>query len=87
VALSDEQRQFVTTLAETIATESDLNGQGMHDAIYAASLSANLKPAQAFTTLYQLILGQDKGPKAGFFLSTLDRPWLLERLQSAAASF
>ncbi len=87
VALSDEQRQFVTTLAETIATESDLNGQGMHDAIYAASLSANLKPAQAFTTLYQLILGQDKGPKAGFFLSSLDRPWLLERLQSAAASF
>lgn len=83
--LSTHQQTFLARLADTIAVEHNLNGQGMHDAIYAASVSAELKPAQAFLTLYQVILGQDKGPKAGWFLATLDQNWLVLRLQTAAA--
>jgi lysyl-tRNA synthetase class 1 len=84
VELSEEQDTFLGELAETIAAEKDLNGQGMHDAIYAAALSAGLKPAQAFVALYRVILGQDSGPKAGWFLASLEQDWLVDRLRKKA---
>jgi lysyl-tRNA synthetase class 1 len=78
----DEDTQgFFAKLADTIEREGDLNGQGMHDAIYAATQSFDMKPGRAFVALYQLILGQDSGPKAGWFLASLDRDWLLRRLR------
>jgi lysyl-tRNA synthetase class 1 len=80
VELSDEQRVFLHKLADTIEAEKDLSGQGMHDAIYAAAVSADLKPARAFEAVYRVILNQEKGPKAGWFLASLDRDWLIRRL-------
>jgi lysyl-tRNA synthetase class 1 len=84
VELSEDQMAFLKKLALTIETEKDLNGQGMHDAIYAASQVANLKPGQAFEALYKVILGQISGPKAGWFLASLDQAWLLHRLREAS---
>ncbi len=84
VELSDAQRAFLGKVAETIETEKDLNGQGMHDAIYAASQVADVKPGQAFVALYRVILGQDSGPKAGWFLASLDHDWLVKRLREGA---
>ncbi len=82
--LSDAQHKFLDKLAATIETEGDLSGQGMHDAIYAASEVADLKPTLAFKALYRVILGQDSGPKAGWFLASLDAPWLVKRLRREA---
>ena len=83
VELGDDQRAFLSKLADIIAAEKDLNGQGMHDAIYAAAEVAGVKPGQAFTALYRVILGQDSGPKAGWFLASLDGEWLAGRLREA----
>lgn len=82
--LADNQRQALKLLADTIEAEHDLNGQGMHDAIYAAALSADVKPAAVFVAIYQAILGQDKGPKAGWFLASLEHDWLVARLRDAS---
>jgi lysyl-tRNA synthetase class 1 len=78
--LSDEQKKFLVKLSGIVEAEKDLNGQGMHDAIYAAAEVAGLKPGQAFQTLYRVILGQTSGPKAGWFLASLERDWLIGRL-------
>jgi len=86
VELSAQQHGFLSKLAETIQTERDLNGQGMHDAIYAAAEVAELKPAQAFVALYRMILGQDSGPKAGWFLASLDQEWLVKRLREGGTA-
>ena len=84
VEMTAESRGFLQKLAETIETEKDLNGQGMHDAIYAAAEVAGVKPGQAFVVLYRVILGQDSGPKAGWFLASLDGAWLAKRLREGA---
>jgi lysyl-tRNA synthetase class 1 len=81
VELSDDERTFLTKLADTIEGEGDLNGQGMHDAIYAAAEVAGLKASQAFRTIYRVLLGQDSGPKAGWFLASLETGWLVKRLR------
>jgi lysyl-tRNA synthetase class 1 len=83
VELSEEQQAFLAKLADTVEAEDDLNGQGMHDAIYAAAEVAGMKGGAAFRTLYRVLLGQDSGPKAGWFLASLDRDFLLKRLRLA----
>jgi len=61
-----------------------LNGQGMHDAIYAAAEVAGVKASQAFQALYGIILNKTSGPKAGWFLASLDTGWLVNRLRLKA---
>jgi lysyl-tRNA synthetase class 1 len=81
VELSAEQKVTLSKLADTIEAEKDLNAQGMHDAIYAAAESAGIKASQAFQAIYRALLNQDSGPKAGWFLASLDRDWLVKRLR------
>ncbi len=79
--LTPGQKLFLSHLADTIEREKDLNGQGTHDAIYAAAELAGIKAGQAFVAIYRVILAKDSGPKAGWFLSSLDGQWLVTRLR------
>ncbi len=80
--LSEAQRNFLAELADIVEHATDgLDGQGMHEAIYAAKEVAKLAPAEAFRALYRVILGKDSGPKAGWFLASLDSDWLVGRLR------
>jgi len=85
VELSAEQRVFLSRLADAVEAKA-LDGQEMHDAIYAAAQGAGVKGGQAFTAIYSVILGQNSGPKAGWFLSELDRDWLVKRLRDGGRS-
>lgn len=78
--LSEGQQKFVAHLADSLQESGELDGPEMHQAIYAAKEAANIKPGEAFQALYRLILGKDSGPKAGYFLSSLNREWLIRRL-------
>lgn len=86
VELDAAQKALLGELADAISGAHELDGQGMHDAIYAAIERTNIKPQQAFTAIYRVILNQDRGPKAGWFLASLDRSWLVERLRAGVAS-
>ena len=82
VELTGEQTYFLNLLADSIeATKGEVDGQAMHELIYAAKDRADLKPMQAFQALYRVILGKDSGPKAGWFLSSLDKDFLVPRLR------
>jgi len=81
VGLSEGQEKFVSLLADSLEKSAELDGPQMHQTIYAAKEAADIKPGEAFQALYRLILGKDSGPKAGYFLSSLDRDWLIKRLR------
>ncbi len=81
VELSKDQKGFLAKLAEGINKEKDLSGQGMHDLIYATVDVVGLPKGDAFKAIYRVILGKDSGPKAGWFLASLDRAWLTKRFQ------
>lgn len=82
--LSDAQKQFVLELAGRLEEANELDGPEMHQTIYAAKEAASIQPSEAFQALYRLILAKDSGPKAGYFLSSLDREWLIKRLRQEA---
>lgn len=86
VELSESQQTFLGKLADAVEAEKTLNGEEMHLAIYAAAEAAGIKPGEAFRAIYRVILAKDSGPKAGWFLSSLEKPWLAQRLRAAAVT-
>lgn len=84
VDLSKQQRDFLHELAEKISAESDVHAEWVHETIYSLKEAHELSPAESFRAIYRVILGQDSGPKAGWFLTTLDKQWLVNRLKLKA---
>lgn len=84
VELDGAQKQFLVGLADGLEKEPDLNGQGIHDLVYACREKADLRPQQAFQAIYRVLLGKDSGPRAGWFLESLDREFVLNRLRLKA---
>lgn len=82
---SPEDRAFYTEAADRFEALDAWTGQDVHDAVYAAREAAGLSAGQAFRAVYRAVLGQDKGPRAGFFLSSLERDWVVRRFRDAAA--
>lgn len=80
--LNEAQRQYLQALAGKIAqAPADADGAWFHDAVYALKDSSGLQPKELFSTLYQVLINKDRGPRAGWFLSILPREWLLKRLR------
>lgn len=81
ISLSKQQREFLQDLAGEIETQQGLEAEWVHSTIYELKEKYDLQPATAFQAIYQVLLGQTSGPKVGWFLTTLDKDWLVKRLR------
>ena len=82
INLTDEQNVFLSNMQEKIPS-TKWEPEDIHNAIYEISEEKNLQIKTAFKTIYQVILGQEKGPRAGYFLSNLDKQFVLDRVTEA----
>ncbi|MDO8518442.1 MAG: lysine--tRNA ligase [bacterium] len=74
--LNDVQKQALKTLADFIASSPTMrSGDELHQ---------KLHESKEFKAVYLAFLGKDHGPKAGWFLSVLDRDFVLKRLTEAS---
>lgn len=79
---SNPQKNYLSELAAKIEkAPKDADGEWFHKAIYEFKDGVELEPKELFTTLYQVLIGKDSGPRAGWFLSILPREWLIKRLR------
>jgi len=82
IELSEVQTQFLADLAGGIAkAKKSSDGQYYHALIHEVRQKHNLSPGEAFKTVYSVLLGKESGPKAGWFLSILDKDFLLKRFR------
>jgi lysyl-tRNA synthetase class 1 len=81
-ALTDDQRRFLAALVPLV--EQGVDGDRLHAAIHALKGAHGLSPKAAFGAIYQVFLGKDSGPQAGWFLAALDRQFVARRLREAA---
>jgi len=81
--LTDEQRAYLVRLGRTLK-ETPWEGEAVQDAVFNTSKEVDLKARDAFGAIYITMLGRTRGPRAGFFLASLDRDWVLTRLADAA---
>jgi lysyl-tRNA synthetase class 1 len=82
VDFTDEEKAFLKDLRDRTASTEWVPGE-LHDAIYEASKSCEMKTGKCFKTLYKAFLGKDRGPRMGYLLASLERDFVLGRLDDA----
>lgn len=74
VEINDAQKEVLRSLADFIESSSPS----------AEDIHHKLHESKEFKTIYRIFLGKDNGPKAGWFLASLDRDFVIKRLREAA---
>jgi len=80
--LTHEQARFLSSLLKNLSP-IDWKAEKIHNAIHNTSQKENIPIKTAFKTIYQIILGKEKGPRAGYFLSNLDKEFVKNRIEQA----
>jgi lysyl-tRNA synthetase class 1 len=82
VQLTTEQHTILSLFRERLPA-LPWDPEAIHNSIYEISEKTKIPIKTAFQAIYQVLLGQEKGPRAGFFLSNLDKQFVLERVTEA----
>ena len=80
--LDAKQKTFLKFLNITLPN-IPWSPEDIHNSIYELAETHQIPINTAFSTLYQIILGQKKGPRAGYFLSNLNKSLIQERIKEA----
>ena len=54
----------------------------IHNSFYELQEESEIPAKRFFKVVYNAILGKDRGPRLGFFLETMDKNFIIERLDS-----
>jgi lysyl-tRNA synthetase class 1 len=82
--LTAGQKQALRLLGERL--HPGMTGEQIHHLIYTLKDELDAKPDLLFKAIYLALLGKTQGPRAGWFLSTLDTPFVKQRFAEAAAA-
>lgn len=82
---TDADRAFYKALHARLQN-GKWTGEAIHNAIHEAGKESGVTGAKAFGAIYAAFLGAKRGPRAGHFLATLERAFVLKRLTEAAGA-
>lgn len=84
-ALSEAQKEALRDIFNYVEAHESIDGPGLHAALHDIKTKRNMAPKELFSALYLTFLGRESGPQAGWFLSTMPREFLVQRLSEALA--
>lgn len=82
-ALTSDERAVLASLAATLA-KAPWRPDDIHNAVHEASRSHGGGGPLGFRAVYKALLGAERGPRAGYFLASLDRDFVVRRFEEAA---
>lgn len=84
-SLSVEQRGFLAQLGEVLAAlpASGWIGESLQSAVFTTAKERGIGAGAGFSALYAAFLGRSSGPRAGWLLASLERPFVIDRLRAA----
>jgi lysyl-tRNA synthetase class 1 len=74
-------RAAVAALHAYVGEVSSLEGQELHTKLHEIKVETGVEPRALFEILYRAFLNTTSGPKAGWFLSVLEKEFVEKRLQ------
>jgi lysyl-tRNA synthetase class 1 len=77
---NDMERSFIERLISLI--EQDLPEAELQNEIFNSARSLGLEVGKAFSLVYLILLGAERGPRLAPLLTALDKDWLTRRLRS-----
>ncbi len=80
VELSGEEKRVLERFLDSV-TSAEWDAQKIHDLVYLIASEESMDPPEVFRVFYRVLIGKDRGPRLGFFLSSMDRRRVTERLR------
>jgi lysyl-tRNA synthetase class 1 len=87
-SLSADQRGFLGALATAVDAlpAADWAGEALQSAVFSTAKERGIGAGAGFAALYAAFLGRSSGPRAGWLLASLERPFVVERLRAAGGA-
>jgi len=83
--LSHAQRQALKVVYNFIENADGMpSGEDIQQKLHSIKEEMSIQPSELFSALYLAFLGKTYGPKVGWFLSVLDKNFVLKRLEEAS---
>jgi len=80
--LGENQKKGLTALREYIeAADGMPSGEEIQQKLHSIKEEMGIQPVELFSALYLAFLGKTYGPKVGWFLSVLDKNFVVDRLK------
>ncbi len=80
--LTDIQKKFLSTLSDKLSNIDNWDGELIHGQIHEiVKNSEEFGPKICFPAIYNLFLGKEYGPQVGWFLSALEKDFVINRLK------
>jgi lysyl-tRNA synthetase class 1 len=88
IKLTGDQKRFLSQVAQMLS-KTEWKPDFIHSAIYTVigdleNVGKKRLAKEGFKTIYQVLLGKENGPRAGYFLSSLEKDFVLDRFNKAA---
>ncbi len=85
--LDEPQRSYLGTLADRLEDDRlAWSGEAVQAAIFGLAKELGLPAGRGFAAIYAAFLGRTNGPRAGWLLAALERPFVTGRLRQAAGT-
>lgn len=81
INITDKQKQLLANVAN-ILDSKECEAEALHNQIYESGKKLELKPKETFEAIYLALLGKSSGPKAGWFISVLDKQFVIDRFKT-----
>jgi len=82
--LTEKQKEGLARLATDLSSR-DFTPIELHNHIYEVGKKIGLKTSELFKAIYLVLLRRDSGPRAGSFISALDKNFVVSRFREAAS--
>jgi len=82
VDLSEKERIFLDLYLKRIE-DHKWDSDSLHKLVHTTAEEVEIAKGKAFRSFYKILLGEDKGPRLGRFLSQLDKEFVKKRLKEA----
>ena len=79
--LTDDQRSILQEFLDKLASV-EWTSDSIHTVIYDIIGDRKLTPKDVFTLFYRVFIDKDKGPRLGYFLSSMDKNYVVDRIKS-----
>jgi lysyl-tRNA synthetase class 1 len=82
IELDDAQKDFLRKSVDLLE-KVEWDSESIHNVIHESSRSIEMSPKKAFALYYTIFINKNRGPKLGYFLSYLNRDFVVERIKKA----
>jgi len=82
IELSEKEKKFLILLNKKFE-ELDWNAEKIHSTIHETAKISGISSRKAFQCIYKIILGKKNGPRAGYFLQSLGKEFIIKRINDA----